>query len=375
MQSAPRRHGIDTLRGLCILAVLLLHIDIRIPFAASALGAHLPRAAWSVLFRSGFYGVRIFFVISGFLITANILRRWGQLPRIRLTGFYQLRFARIAPCLLALLAILSLLHALHLPGFTINPAKTTLLRALSAALLFHINQLEIAIGYLPANWDVLWSLSVEEAFYVLYPLLCRFAPRAWLLALIAVALICAGPFARTVWGSGNELAEDYSYFAGFDCIAFGCFAAVAAHYRRFTPLQQRLMRYSGIVLMLLILVYRQTARQLHLGSSGLDVTVLAFGTALLLTGAEHEKRAARWAAPLEWFGRNSYEIYLTHSFVTVLGAQAFHTSGAGPNSAPLWHAGLIAISAILGWLVARYYSEPLNRALRRSRQLPVQVHQ
>ena len=64
-----------------------------------------------------------------------------------------------------LLVILSLLHCMEIPKFTIDPEKTTLSRAVFAALTFHVNLLEIEVGYLPANWDVLWSLSIEEFFY------------------------------------------------------------------------------------------------------------------------------------------------------------------------------------------------------------------
>ena len=91
-----------------------------------------------------------------------------------------MRFARIVPCLLALLVISSLLH---LSGIGYVIYKTTLARALFAALTFHINQLQIWYGYLPVNWTVLWSLSIEEVFYLSYPLLCRFLPgRSMLLA-------------------------------------------------------------------------------------------------------------------------------------------------------------------------------------------------
>lgn len=160
--SVQRWQGIDVLRGLSILAVVLLHIDDRIPFARSGIGSHLPRAVSRVVFRNCYDGVKIFFVISGFLITSNILRRWGAQGHVDLKAFYRLRFARIMPCLLVLLAILACLHALHLSGFVIDPPRTSLARALFAALTFHLNWLEIQVGYLPANWDVLWSLSVEE---------------------------------------------------------------------------------------------------------------------------------------------------------------------------------------------------------------------
>ena len=85
--------------------------------------------------------------------------------------FYRIRFARIAPLLLLLLAVLSLLHLGNVQGFRIPAKTTTLPRALFAALTYHLNWLEALHGYLPGNWDVLWSLSVEEMFYLFFPLM------------------------------------------------------------------------------------------------------------------------------------------------------------------------------------------------------------
>jgi peptidoglycan/LPS O-acetylase OafA/YrhL len=126
---------------------------------------------------NGQNGVQIFFVISGFLITSTSLRRWGSLSAIRVLDFYRLRFARIAPLLLLLLAALSILHFAGTSGFVVSQETGGLGRALFAALTFHINLLEAQRGYLPASWDILWSLSVEEAFYVFFPLICRWAGR------------------------------------------------------------------------------------------------------------------------------------------------------------------------------------------------------
>ncbi len=365
LDSRHRWQMIDNLRGLSILAVVLLHIDGRIPFAKSALGAHIPKAVTRAIFRNGYYGVKVFFVISGFLITANIFRRWGTLESVDLKVFYKLRFARIMPCLLALLVVLAILHVAHVTGFVIDTRRATLPRALFAALTFHLNWLEIRTGYLPANWDVLWSLSVEEVFYLLYPLLCRYAPRRWLLAVVGVVLVVAGPFARTVWAGGNELAEDKAYLTGFDCIALGCASAVAWRCWNISTIQRRIIRWVGVLLLVQVAVY-SFIPGLHLGRVGLDVTVLALGAALLLWSLDSRTQSKIWTRPLEWFGRNSYETYLTHSFVVVLGTQAFWALGSNPDTAPLWHGFAITASGMLGWVVAKYYSEPMNKLFRQS---------
>lgn len=339
-----------------------MHINIRIPFGKSALGAQLAPGLKRAFFNNGYYGVKVFFVISGFLITTNILRRWGTLGSVDVKAFYKLRFARIAPCLLVLLAVLSVLHSVGAKGYVIDPGKATLLQALFAALTFHLNVLEIRVGYLPASWDVLWSLSIEEVFYLGYPLLCRFLPDRRLLGLVAAGLILAGPFARTTWAGGNEFAEDKGYFTGFDCIAMGCVAAWVSRTRLLGTAPRKALWWAGVVMMIQIAVYPIVRVQFW--RYGVDVTILALGTALCLMALETgEGSGTRWN-PVAWLGRSSYEIYLTHGFVMILGAQAFAGLGSNINSAPLWHVAMVCVSACLGWIIARYYSEPLNRWLR-----------
>ena len=124
----------------------------------------LPAQLVSSLVWNGQQGVQIFFAVSGFLITATSLRRWGAPAQVSVAEFYQLRFARIAPLLLSLLAILSLLHFAGVTHFVVSPKTGGLGRALVAALTFHVNLLEATRGYLPGSWDILWSLSVEETF-------------------------------------------------------------------------------------------------------------------------------------------------------------------------------------------------------------------
>jgi peptidoglycan/LPS O-acetylase OafA/YrhL len=359
-----RLPAVDFLRGLCILAVVLHHINLRIRFNKSELGKHLPDLGHRALFWSGSYGVKVFFVISGFLITTTILARWGSLPEIDVKRFYRLRFARIAPCLLALLAVLSVLHLAGVTGFVINPKRAKLPRALLAALTFHVNWLETKVSYLPANWDVLWSLSVEETFYLAYPLVCRFIRNRWVMAAMALALMAAGPFARTAWAP-NDIGSDYLYFANLDGIALGCVTAVLAWKRPAGARAVTAMRYAGWALMALVAIGRPAAAALGLYKPGLDVTALEFGAALLLFAIAHKPSTGTAAGGVvRWYGRNSYEVYLTHSFFTVLGLQLFQKLHSPIDTAIWWFLGLTALSGVVGAAVARYYSEPLNRRLR-----------
>ena len=164
-----RIDGIDCLRALAIFYVLLNHVNMRLLFAHVPYTNGLPHQLVTSLVWQGQRGVQIFFAVSGFLITSTSIKRWGTLSTVRPGEFYLIRFARIAPLLLTLLAILSLLHAFHLKNFTVSDQAGGLSNALFAALTLHVGYLEATKGYLPANWDILWSLSVEEMFYLFFP--------------------------------------------------------------------------------------------------------------------------------------------------------------------------------------------------------------
>lgn len=366
--AAPSRiDQIDVLRGVSILAVIVHHINLRMPVGKTALGGWLPKAVASDLGWNGYNGVIIFFAISGFLITTTCLRRWQTLGEISVRQFYRLRFARIAPVLLALLAVLSVLHLLRAPDFTINAARSSLPRALLAALTLHINWLEAHHGYLPANWDVLWSLSNEEMFYLFFPLLCWvIRKRAALIAIFAVFAVL-GPFARTIF-THNQLWADYGYLSCMDAISLGCIAAIAADAVAFSRASRRSMQFAGSALIILVTLFRVQVGAIGLYKSGLDVTLLAAGTAVaciafLQAGAS----GSRWLAPVRWFGRNSYEVYLTHMMVIfpMLAVAAFF--GNTRTWAPAWYLIMIGLAGALGGVIARYYSEPMNRNLRRRR--------
>jgi peptidoglycan/LPS O-acetylase OafA/YrhL len=73
--------------------------------------------------------------------------------------------------LLALLAVMTALHYAHIAPFVVSEKVGGLGRALLAALTLHVNVLQAHHGWLPANWGVLWSLSIEEMFYLFFPLI------------------------------------------------------------------------------------------------------------------------------------------------------------------------------------------------------------
>ena len=152
-----RLDGIDLLRGLSIFFVMMNHINIRLLGADVPYTKFLPAQLVHILVWNAQLGVQMFFVISGFLITSITLRRWGSLPQVSLRGFYLFRFSRIAPLLFLLLAVLCGLHFAGVHHYVVTEKTGSLGRALLAALTLHLNELEIHRGYLPGNWDILWS--------------------------------------------------------------------------------------------------------------------------------------------------------------------------------------------------------------------------
>lgn len=361
-----RSAGIDVLRGVCVLLVTLHHIHLRFRLNRADVSALLPEPAVRVLFWSGYYSVITFFVISGFLITTLSLRRWGSLGQVAWRQFYWLRFARIVPCLVLVVLLLSVLHLAGAEGFVIPAERASLGRAVLAAFTFHVNWLEGHRGYLPGGWDVLWSLSVEEVFYLSFPLVCLLLRRPRALLLPMLALIITGPFNRTAL-AGREPWEDYAYLSCMDGIAFGCIAGLLVTNRRLVQRMSRAMMAFGVAAVLLIVIFRSTTSSFGLHQVGLGVSVLELGVALILVALSAGVGSARFARGTGWLravGRSSYEIYMTH-MLAILGLRSFIAEKPEAAWVPAWYGLLLAASIALGWVVHHYYSEPLNRALRR----------
>jgi peptidoglycan/LPS O-acetylase OafA/YrhL len=361
-----RLDGIDLLRGLAIFFVLMNHINIRLLGANVLYTRLLPAQLVHLLVWNGQLGVQMFFAVSGFLITSITLRRWGSLAQVSLRGFYRLRFARIAPLLLLLLAVLSGLHFAGIHHFVVPADKGGLGRALLAALTFHVNVLEAHRGYLPGNWDILWSLSVEEVFYLFFPIVCRILGRSKLLFAVLFGLVVLGPFARTVFAHGNEIWEEYSYLGGMEGIALGCLTALMVSRIRFSRTAIWILGGGGTVIVACSLIFSWQAYVGWPGRTGLNMTILGVGTCMFIAAtAQTRWRSPRVLAPLLKIGQYSYEVYLTHMFVVFGFFGLFLQAGARMPLVPVLFVATILVAGFTGAAVSGLYSEPMNRFLRR----------
>jgi len=360
-----RLDGVDVLRGLAIFFVVLNHVHMRLVIAGIPYVSDTYKPLTGCLVWNAQFGVQIFFAVSGFLIMSTSLRRWGVLSNLSLRDFYLLRIARIVPMLLALLGVLTALHYANVSPFVVPEKSGGIGRALLAALTLHVNVLQAHRGWLPANWGVLWSLSVEELFYLFFPLLARLLGRTKVFSVVLLGFVALGPFARTVFAHGNEIWEEQSYLGGMDAIALGCLTALLVRRVRWSRTTLRVMAFAGATLIASILVGLRLVSVPLITKPGLDMTIIALGTCMvMIAAAQTQWKGPRLLAPLLRLGRCSYEVYLTHMFVVFVFFAIFVKLGSPVWSVPLLFVVTVVVAAATGDLVARFFSEPLNRRLR-----------
>jgi peptidoglycan/LPS O-acetylase OafA/YrhL len=346
----PLRPDIQALRGLAVTLVVLAHAGVA--FAAG-----------------GYVGVDVFFVISGFLITSGLLRETDRTGTLSLRRFYARRAIRILP--LATLVSLATMIGCRLFASKVRYAEF-MHDALAGALYFvNVDLAESGTDYLregssPSPFQHLWSLSVEEQFYFLWPLLLlvswKLIRRPWLRAL-PLGVLCLVSYVLGV--RATETSPSWAYFGPHTrlwelgagaLLAFGAGAL------------ERLPRQLAVVCTWLGLVGILAAATLYDADTpfpGHFALLPVLGAALVIAGG---CRAASPAStpvalrPATWLGDLSYGWYLWHWPLLMLGPLALG------RAAGVWlNLALCAVALALAWASLHLLENPVrfSASLRR----------
>ena len=281
--------GLDGLRGIAVLAVLVFHASI----------------GWSV---NGYVGVDIFFCLSGFLITWLLLEEHSHSGRVDLRAFYVRRVLRLYPALVAaILGVLALGVAVGDPG-RVAPG--------GVAALFYLANWWLYTGHHALLLEHTWTLSLEEHFYFVWPLLLTLIvarSRRWRTvgALGIVTLLVA---LLVPWSESIDAVRG-SYLRGMP-IVWGCLLALALHARRPGRPARLLASVAALPAIVVLLVVLAVPHRLpEVWLTGLrsipGVLSVVVVSGVILAPRSWTARCLSWS-PLTWMGRRSYGLYLYH---------------------------------------------------------------
>jgi peptidoglycan/LPS O-acetylase OafA/YrhL len=364
--ASPRRvPELDGMRGIAILLVIGCHYEI---FARQLWG--LPKFGW--------VGVDIFFVLSGFLITSVLLNLRGRGDSFRV--FYSRRFRRILPPYIIFLVLVYMLsaalgdHALYSIRAVV---KNALFLQSFGGLSKTVHQLasgrtwRLAHSPLPYTWfgltgnvsvaaGVLWSLSIEEYFYLLWAPAVLWMNRKWL-AMTGIA-VCFGAFTLR-WLGFIGTDSYFSIYHRFDALMFGSFVALLISSNLPQKAQNAILIVAGCfgagtlvaVLVPMGNVLNLEVRADHIfmvfGIPSLSLMAAsAIGLAVTKSGSSHlfllRSRALRF------IGTISYSLYLFHGLVYLCFLHFFQ---------PTWGVSLAALCCAVGlsWLSWPYVERPI----------------
>lgn len=305
--------GIDGLRALAVLAVIIYHLNYN----------------WA---PGGLLGVGIFFVLSGYLITDILIAEWGRNGRLDMKDFWLRRAKRLLPALFLLLIVV-------VAGVAIfSPAQMESVRGDAGAAIFYVSNWWLVfhdVSYFekfgpPSPLGHLWSLAVEEQFYLIWPLLLmlglRFLKRRGPLMIVTLLLAAASAIAMAVlYEPGLDPSRVYY---GTDTRVFGLLigAALAMMWPS-RMLSANISRQSRLTLdlcgllslgILLYSIWKTNQYDDYLYQGGL--VLLSVVSAVLVAVLAHPASIlakVMGAKPLTWIGVRSYGIYLWHYPVIV----------------------------------------------------------
>jgi peptidoglycan/LPS O-acetylase OafA/YrhL len=365
------RPGLDGLRAIAVAGVFLFHAR--------------PHADGSPYLPGGFLGVDLFFVLSGYLITSLLLVEWEAGNRIDLRRFWMRRARRLLPALVVVVLaalILASIFARDDLGRTRGDAVSSLLYYTNWHLIVANHSYFTLMGR-PSLLQHLWSLAVEEQFYVIWPLLL--VPGLVLLGrrrLPMLVVVGIAGSALAMWLLYNPTSDPSRVYYGTDTRAFlllmGILLALV------WPRVERLGRALPVLELLGIAALLGTVL-LFLRMQDFDPTLYrggdlaaAFCFAVLVAAVAHPATGVGQAlgvAPLRWVGERSYGIYLWHWPVVALMRPGVDVSWTGPGVV-VAQAAIVLAAAALSY---RYIEQPIRtRTLQRrlaqySRRLRLEV--
>ncbi|MGI9449990.1 MAG: acyltransferase family protein [Geminicoccaceae bacterium] len=335
-----RVHSLDGLRAVSIALVMAAHFT-KLTF-----------------FPAGF-GVTIFFVISGFLITHLLLKEIDRTSTIDLPAFYKRRVFRLLPAILVSLVGVSLLQSY------VDRDWIDLPRALASIFFLQNYNLNLEPFHGPLSQH--WSLAIEEHFYLLFPALLLWLVTTRrpvvrvLLGLCLLSLVIRTAYA-TLLPFDDLYVKDLIYRsteARMDSLLYGCILAVLAHrdlVRRHAGL---IMLFTGLALMLVAKAFVD----IQLFRDTLKFTFQSLGVALAMAAILYARpgyiiNLARWVLncpPMVFLGRISFSTYLTHTAM-------FHAVrvflGEDPSRWILMPAATAA-TILVSWLSYRFVEQPM----------------
>ena len=347
-KSPQFRPDIEGLRAIAVGLVLLFH-------------------GYGHPFTGGYVGVDVFFVISGFLITSLLLREYTKTGRVSILGFYARRVRRILPASAAAV-IATVLVSYHFLGFIAgneiaNDAKWTAVFA--ANIHFGLLGTDYLGSQLPPSpLQHMWSLGVEEQFYVVWPglflLLVLFA-RRHRSALAAGLLVIIG--ASLVWSTIQTRSDaTWAYFSPLTRaweLALGALVAVLALVvSRAWPAW--LIELCSVVGLAFILVSAFTLNSsTHYPGSAVALPVVSAGLLIAAGCVNPATLVGRALAirPMQWIGARSYSLYLWHWPILIIAEQRVrHPLSAIQNS------GLLLAALVVTAFTYRLVENPVRRS-------------